>query len=243
MENFDLGFFNQKKKDVSELAKKFESLVITEDNLEEGKEAIKELKTQRIEISKIGKDVRTDALAFQKEVIKLEKEILEIIKPLEESLVLQKLVIDNQEVLEERILKLKDVNSEIEESVLLKMNNTEFKKFYTSEQQKFLDEKVRIENEKKAKKEENERKLKAKRDAREAQKARDDKQKIIDKENEDRKVNEGRKKILITKGLLGIATENTDINFLFNLSDSEFLSLVEKCDKIEKEQYEKAEAE
>lgn len=224
MENFNLGFFNQKKSDVSELAKKFDNLVITEDNLEEGKEAIKELKTQRIEITKIAKDVRADALAFQKGVLKLEKEVLAIIKPIEESLVLQKVMIDNKELLPERISKLKDINVEIEESILLKMNNVEFKKFYNSEQQKFLDEKVRIENEKKEE---------------------EKRQKEL-KEAEERAKKEAEERILEDKKTRYANSFGGDIpsDEILSLSDKEFNKIIEdKEEERRKEAEENARAE
>lgn len=245
MENFNLDFFNERKAKVSELATKYNDLKITKENLTEGKEAIKELKNERVEITKIAKETRSQALAFQKGVIQLEKDILSIIEPIEKELMNQRMIVENEELLPERKKKLEEINVDVEDSILLKMTNVEYKNFYKKEQEKYLDEQVRIAKEKEAeekrKKELEEAKEQARIDAEKKAKADEERKKIEEKEKADSDLNEERYKIVDSKGIVEYL-EYHNLAFLFQLSDSEFLNLVEKAE-IKKKAEEEAEAE
>ncbi len=98
MDNLSLEKFNPKKSELIELSKKFQSLEIKGiDDVEGYKqvdEARKELKKQRVGVEKQGKEFRADALKFQKAVIAYEKELVEIIEPLEIELGKKQEVID-----------------------------------------------------------------------------------------------------------------------------------------------------
>ena len=82
--------FNPTKAEVSLFVEDCKGLMALELNGKEHFEIVntarKGLKAKRVEIQKTGKELRADAIGFQKKVIELEKELVAIIEPVEEGL-------------------------------------------------------------------------------------------------------------------------------------------------------------
>ena len=149
MDNLSLEKFNPKKSELVELSKKFSSLVITGIDDTEGyqkvDEARKELKKQRVGIEKQGKEFRADALKFQKAVIAYEKELIEIIEPLEIELGNKQEVVDLEKqkikmvaLLPDRKARLFDIDVMVEDDVILSMDSAEFDTFFNEKKTDWL---------------------------------------------------------------------------------------------------------
>jgi thiol:disulfide interchange protein len=222
MNNLSLEKFNPKKAELETLSKKYSGLAIKGIDDKEGyelvNEARKDLKKQRVNIEKQGKEFRAEAIKFQKDVIAYEKELVAIIEPLEIELQSKQDVIDleknkikMQALLPDRKARLLEIESVVEDDIILSMNIDEFDSFFNDKKTEYLDakeaklraEQDRIEEEKRiqkakddARKEEAEKakkeielsKQKAELDKQEAlRKAEAEKQAIIDKHNREEK--------------------------------------------------------
>lgn len=103
----DIETFNPTKAEITALAEKNRNLSIKDLDDKEGYELVdagrKELQQARINITKIGKDLRANAVKFQKDVIALENDLLEIITPLEKELKAQLEAIDIAKEKRERL--------------------------------------------------------------------------------------------------------------------------------------------
>lgn len=174
MDNLSLEKFNPKKSELVELSKKFSSLVITGIEDVEGyqkvDEARKELKKQRVGIEKQGKEFRADALKFQKAVIAYEKELIEIIEPLEIELGQKQEVVDLEKqkikmvvLLPDRKARLFDIDVMVEDDLILGMDSEEFDSFFNERKAEYL-------NAKELKIKEAEDKIKKEQEIREAEK-------------------------------------------------------------------------
>lgn len=90
MESLNIEKFNPKVAELQELVKATEAITVTDltdkDKLEVVKEHRLKLRDARISITKAGKALREDALAYQKAVIAKEKELLAIVEPEEQRL-------------------------------------------------------------------------------------------------------------------------------------------------------------
>lgn len=141
--------------ELQKLAKEYSQLKIKNENDKIGYAAVvaarKDLQQKRVAISKTGKELRAEAIAFQKKVIEIEKEAISLIEPVEKKLQEMQLVIDNKPYLEERKQQLKDIKVSLEDSVLLKMTNREFNRYYRQEREKYFLELERKEQERKEK--------------------------------------------------------------------------------------------
>lgn len=106
----------------------------------EMKLARKELAEMRIMITKFGKKERESAIAYQKEVIRQEREHLDIITPLEISMKQDMELFDSMKKREERRIllptrmeMLKELGVEMSEDVLLDYDEEGFAVFYTGQ--------------------------------------------------------------------------------------------------------------
>jgi hypothetical protein len=155
MENLSLDNFSPKKNELIEAVKRYEDLKIN--NLDDlagyniVNEARKDLQKKRIEITTGGKQLRDGALQFQRNVIKLENELVAIIEPAEKRLKDmqqnyndEKIKIARAKLLPERKEKLAKINVTIEDDVILLMDNVEFDKFYNEKNSLYLEEQNKI---------------------------------------------------------------------------------------------------
>jgi hypothetical protein len=155
MENLNLEKFSPKRAELQELSQKYLNLEIKGIDDKPGylavDEARKELKRKRVKITKTGKELRSEALAFQKAVIAREKELVEIIEPVELSLSEMQKKIDDEkekikriELLPERKEKLEKINVKIEDDFILLMDDGKFESFYNEKKAEYLEEKERL---------------------------------------------------------------------------------------------------
>lgn len=196
MDNLNLEKFNPTVAEITAMAEKYKGLEIQGIDDKEGYTAVdiarKELKKTRVQIQKTGKELRADALAFQKAVIARENELIEIIEPLEVELTDKQRKVNEEkekmkrmESLPERREQLATVEGEATDDELLSMDDRSFNDFFLQKKSEFLDaqairqkeeaeaaERARIEAEKKAQmeKEEQEKKLQLEREKLEAEK-------------------------------------------------------------------------
>lgn len=133
----DMGKFNPKKADLVKMAKDYKDLTIKDLDDKEGYKAVdvarKTLMKQRTTIKKCGKELRQGARDFAAEVIEREREMIEIIEPVEANLMLQKLRFDNMPKLDGRMEQVKEFNLSLTEDELLEMKDAEFKKVIDAE--------------------------------------------------------------------------------------------------------------
>jgi hypothetical protein len=152
MENLNLEQFNPKKSELLSLADKYKSLEIKGLNDNEGYLAVdkgrKELKTARVEITKRGKELRDEAVKFQRAVISLEKELVGIIEPIEIELKNKQEKIDQERIMKQREALLPErkerldlVGAEYTDELLLTMDNADFESFSIEQKSIFLEKK------------------------------------------------------------------------------------------------------
>jgi hypothetical protein len=146
---------------LQELAMKFKGLKIkgVDDEVGYGlvKDARKELGDMRILLTKFGKSKREEALAFQREVIRQEKEHLDIIVPLENELKAKIEAVDEEKKRAERMILLPNRKKLLEEigiivtdEFIISMDEKEFSTYHSEKKMAYFEEKERIEKEKKA---------------------------------------------------------------------------------------------
>lgn len=149
---FTIEKFNPTKAELLALAEKSKGLVIKDINDKEGYQAVHkqrmELKNTRVLITKTGKEAREKALAFQKEVIAYEKELIGIIEPIETDLQAKQDAIDLEKeklkrvaLLPERKFKLVAVSVELSDDEILEMDDVRFDTFYNQKNAEFLEKK------------------------------------------------------------------------------------------------------
>ena len=128
---------------LKELASKFKGLEIKGVDDEAGykvvKDARKELGDIRIMITKFGKSKREEALAFQREVLRQEREHLEIITPLESELKSKIEAVDEEKKKAERIILLPsrkamlgEIGAETTDEEILSLDEKQFSEMYTA---------------------------------------------------------------------------------------------------------------
>jgi len=153
MEKLDLEKFNPQKAELTKIVSEMKDLTIKGVDDKEGYLAVdtarKNLKAIRVKITKTGKDLRAEALSFQKAVIAKEKELVEIIEPTEKMLADQQEKIDNEkeriarmELLPSRKEKLATIGiTEISDDEILIMDFNQFDEFYNNQKEIYLAEK------------------------------------------------------------------------------------------------------
>jgi hypothetical protein len=158
-----------------ELADSYKDITINgvddTDGYDKAKSARKELGDWRIKITNSGKAFREDALAYQREVIRQEKEHLKIITPIEDALKAMIESVDDEKKREERKIllpsrrgMLKEIEADLTDDQILDMDEKAFSEYYTATKMVLLErrdaerraeevEKVRLEQIEKAKEE------------------------------------------------------------------------------------------
>lgn len=151
-ETLDIEVFNPKRSELVYIANKYRELTIAGVNDKAGyaavDEARKDCKRKRVEIQKTGKALREDAVAFQKKVLIVEKDLVSIIDPVETVLEERLKVIDDQILMESRQLllpgrkqKLAEVESYPEDAFLLLLDDKGFQELYLQAKTTFLERK------------------------------------------------------------------------------------------------------
>jgi len=144
--------FSPAKAEIQAAVLEVEGLTINGVDDEAGYEAVKvgkkKLADYRIKISKFGKEQREEALAWQREVLRQEKELLAMIEPTETKLKGALEAIDEEKKRKEREVLLpgrKAMLAEIEEIMtdeeILAMDEKEFSEFYTGKKMTYLEAK------------------------------------------------------------------------------------------------------
>lgn len=148
---------------LKELAIKYKGLEIKgvhdEKGYNEVKVARKELGDMRITITKFGKSKREEALAFQREVLRQEREHLEIITPLEDELKAKIEAVDEEKKRAERIIllpsrkaKLGEIGVDMTDDEILSLDEKKFSEMYTAKKMEHLEEQDRKHREEEAEK-------------------------------------------------------------------------------------------
>ena len=153
--------FNPTKAELQTAIEKYKNLKINGIDDEQGylmvKEAKKELADYRIKITKFGKKQREEALEWQREVLRQEKDLLMLIEPTEIRLKSELEAIDEEKKMKERMVLLPSRQKMLEElnivllaSEILKMDEKEFSAFFTEKKTEFQEAQDRIAQEKEA---------------------------------------------------------------------------------------------
>lgn len=155
METINIEKFDPTKAELNLMIEKTSKITATDLKDKKQLEVVKEnriqLKNARVKITKIGKELREEAIAFQKAVIAKEKELIGIIEPEEERLSAieeeaKTIAIKEARMalLPERKEKLSLINIQKTDDELLSMDDIQFSTFYNE----CVAEKQRIEQEK-----------------------------------------------------------------------------------------------
>lgn len=148
----DITKFNQIKADVVSLVESIKTTVISIPSGKTGYELMKDnrktLGDKRVELTKMYKTEREGALNFQRMVIEAEKEVIALIKPVEDEL---RAKIDEieaaearekrKELLPERIAKLEEIECAYNEEILLDMDEKTFAEYFVQQKGLYLEEK------------------------------------------------------------------------------------------------------
>lgn len=146
--------FSPQKAELQALSQKYISLEINGINDISGyaivDEARKDLKRKRVAITNTGKELRQEALVFQRKVIAVENELVAIIEPVEkelkakqETIDKEKLRIQRREILPTRVEKLAKIGVVLEDNILLDMTAEDYDIFYNEKNAEYLAEKER----------------------------------------------------------------------------------------------------
>ena len=153
MENLNLEKFNPKKAELEVVINKYKNLQITGVEDKEGylavKEARKDLQKKRKFYKDTGLELRGDANAFAKKVLKVENEIIALIEP-EEAVLKGKqeaidkigIMIARKALLPIRIEKLAEFGVVVDEAFLLELTDVEFSDFMVGKQKEYLENKA-----------------------------------------------------------------------------------------------------
>jgi len=134
--------FSPQKAELCTLADQYAGLTISGIEDKAGYKAVdearKDLKRKRVEITKTGKELREEAVAFQKKVIAVEKELVAIIEPVEIDLAGKQEEIDKAVQMEKRKAnlpyrqsQLKEIGVEIADEFILAMEDAQFLAYLT----------------------------------------------------------------------------------------------------------------
>lgn len=162
MEKLNLEKFSPTKAELIKLCDEAKGLEIKGVDDKEGYNLVHstrmKFKNTRVALAKIGKQLRTDSLAFQKAVIVKEKELIAVIEPTEIELAnKQKLIdeekemIERQKLLPERKAKLEEIEMNVvDDDFILLMDDIKFDNFYNNAKAEYLEKKeakIKEENE------------------------------------------------------------------------------------------------
>jgi hypothetical protein len=152
MENLNLEKFNPQKSELITIVNGYKDLTINGIDDKEGYLAVHksrmELKKIRVNIQNTGKELRADAIKFQKSVIDKEKEFIAIIEPVEQELADKEMAIDIQkerakrlETLPQRVEMLGGIEIKLEDDFVLLMDDNKFSEFYNQKKGEYLQNK------------------------------------------------------------------------------------------------------
>ena len=153
--NKEVKIFNPSVAEANKIVEQYKNLTIESVEDKDGYLAvyngIQELKKLRGDITKFGKKEREESLAYQREVLRQEKELLGIITPVEDDLKAERAKIDEavkkderKVLLPSRIKMLEDVNVKMAEDEILSLDEKQFSEMYSLRKQEFDDEQERI---------------------------------------------------------------------------------------------------
>ena len=178
METLNIEKFNPTVAEINALVSKYATLEIKSIDDKAGYIAVdtarKELKKVRVEITKTGKAMREEAVAFQKAVIAKEKELVELVEPTEKALEAKQDAIDLEKekqkrigLLPERKAKLETIGYEWGNIDLLALDDTQFDTLFNQKNAEYLAEKERLMREEQEKLEAEKRKIQEEKEAKE----------------------------------------------------------------------------
>jgi hypothetical protein len=152
--------FNPTKAEITKAIEEVKDLTVKDgESYKTVKQAKKKIADYRIAITKFGKEQRAEALAWQREVLRQEKELLEMIEPTETRFKTELSEFDEAKKREERKVllpsrkkMLEEIELKMTDDELLDMDENEFSTFFTEKKMEYLEEKDRIAKEKEAEK-------------------------------------------------------------------------------------------
>lgn len=155
--------FNPAKEEIQSAVMEVEGLTISGIDDVAGYEAVKagkkKLADYRIEITKFGKAQREEALKWQREVLRQEKELLLMIEPTETKLKNTLEAIDKEKEKQERIillpsrkLMLDEIHVEMTDDEILNLDEEQFSALYTSKKMAYLESQEALRKEEEARK-------------------------------------------------------------------------------------------
>lgn len=160
MQDLNIEKFSPKKAELMSLADTYRQLEIKGTDDKDGYAAVdaarKDLKKNRVQIQKQGKELRDEALKFQKAVIAAEKELVSLIEPVEKELAEKQEKID-QEIEKQKRLdqlpfrqeKLASIGFTFEDATVLAMDDVQFAEFFNAKHaEKIAADQKKIEEEK-----------------------------------------------------------------------------------------------
>lgn len=158
----EISGFSPAKKELKELASKYEDIVIKNVNDEEGyniaKKAKNELVKMRTSIEKFGKSKRIGYMEQHAEVLRQEREHIEIIAPVEANVKRQIAMYTEKKKIKEREVlipmrqeMLAKIDLKLSKKELLDMDEKAFTAFYMESKEEYDREQTRIRDEKDAK--------------------------------------------------------------------------------------------
>lgn len=147
MDESKIELFNPTVAELQRLVETSKALVITDANDKKQLEVVKEmritLRDARVSITKKGKELRENAIKFQRDVLAKEKELIAIIEPEEDRLQKIEDEVKEHKLKEERIALLPERkdrlskigdNIEVADEVLLGMDSTQFTEYVNGRQ-------------------------------------------------------------------------------------------------------------
>lgn len=165
LEQTGLSLLNDREASLMQLAKEYKGLTIDGVDDKEGykkvSEARKILKSERVKVEKDAKELRENAVKFQKSVISREKELVAIIEPIENELQTEETRIDEDrekirvederkksEKINSRIKVLSDYHYAVDIQIITNMSDEKFQDVLNEAKTEFnKSEKLRIEEE------------------------------------------------------------------------------------------------
>jgi hypothetical protein len=209
MQQQEVDIFKPGVAELKEKAQQYQGLTIAgiddKDGYQLVYDAIQDLRKIRVAITKFGKEKREEALAFQRKVLRQEKELISIISPVEDELRARRERVDEEKRRQERMVLLpsrKEMLSQIGLSIpdehLLSMDENGFAKYYAERKEEYLEAKERerqAEEERKRREEELERaRQEAAEEARKEAEALAEKQRIDAEEHAEKEKQEAARK-------------------------------------------------
>ncbi len=152
--NLNIAKFDERKAELYKFVKNVKDTTIDGINDKVGYELADEnrklLKKKRCDLQKDFKQERAISNAYSKAIIKLEKELVGIIEPVERAIEeklkiidIEKETIKRRKVLPEKIKRLKEIGIEETEQFLLTMSDAEFDIYFNTKKTEYLEKKER----------------------------------------------------------------------------------------------------